>query len=94
MHEHVYEEIDKQMKTVLIIMDKNTKQQNTVKQEGFLAQLPCCPVGWPRELFVLQFFFSVCYNHCKHEFIGNEGLHRKLCNISRCAKPGELAKAS
>ena len=34
MHEHVYEEIDKQMKAVLIIMDKNTKQQNTVKQEG------------------------------------------------------------
>ena len=46
VHEHVYEEIDKQTKAVLIIMDKNTKQQNTVKQEGFLAQLPCCPVGW------------------------------------------------
>ena len=39
MHEHMYEEIDKQTKAVLIIMDKNTKQQNTVKQEGFLAQL-------------------------------------------------------
>ena len=42
MHEHMYKEIDKQMKAVLIITDKNTKQQNTVKQEGFLAQLPCC----------------------------------------------------
>ena len=35
-------------------MDKNTKQQNTVKQEGFLAQLPCCPVEWPQQLFVLK----------------------------------------
>ena len=31
----------------------NNRMQ-TVKLEGFLAQLPCCPIELPRQLFVLK----------------------------------------